>query len=274
MPFQPNTNPDGTANPLAGKDDAILYGATIQDPGGLPLGTLEYITFNRFYNVAGSTFQATVHVKSGSGTLPAGTVALTVPAGWTVDPPQPIGPISDTAESTATFNITPSASAAVSNFKISALLSSGAATGYTDNVMRIVPAVEGRFHRWGKWGEYDSWLTNLAPAANRLLRSAAVQSMGIGETISLAGRRAQLVDRPPERERDADAAGRLHGRRHVQAVRAARAERRHDRQLHAHEHGHERFRAPRSTRRATRSSRGRSGSRPRSALRPRRPART
>ena len=53
MPFQPNANPDGTANPLAGKDDAILYGATVQDPGGLPLGTLEYITFSRFFNVAG-----------------------------------------------------------------------------------------------------------------------------------------------------------------------------------------------------------------------------
>ena len=67
MPFQPNANPDGTANPLAGKDDAILYGATIQDPGGLPLGTLEYLTFDRFYNVAGQPFQATLHLKSGAG---------------------------------------------------------------------------------------------------------------------------------------------------------------------------------------------------------------
>jgi hypothetical protein len=73
VPFQPNVNPDGTPNPLAGKDDAILYGATLPDPGGLPLGTLESITFSRFFNVAGVSFQATVHVRSGSGTLPAGT---------------------------------------------------------------------------------------------------------------------------------------------------------------------------------------------------------
>ena len=33
VPFQPNTNPDGTANPLAGKDDAILYGATVAGSG-------------------------------------------------------------------------------------------------------------------------------------------------------------------------------------------------------------------------------------------------
>jgi GlcNAc-PI de-N-acetylase/Carbohydrate family 9 binding domain-like len=185
VPFQPNTNPDGTANPLAGRDDAILFGATVGDPGGLPLGTLEYLTFDRFFNVAGQSFQATLHVKSGSGTLPTGTAALTVPAGWTVDAAKPIGPISDAGESTVTFTVTPSASAAAQNFKISALLTSGAATGYTDNVVRIVPAVEGRFDRWGKWGEFDQWLNTLAPQALRLGRSAAVQSMGIGETINL-----------------------------------------------------------------------------------------
>jgi len=38
-PFQPNTNSDGTANPAAGRDDAILFGATVQDPGGLPAGS-------------------------------------------------------------------------------------------------------------------------------------------------------------------------------------------------------------------------------------------
>ena len=66
VPFQPN------ANAAAGKDDAILYGATKADPGGLPKGTLEYLTFSRFYNTPGNAFQATVHVRSGSGELPAG----------------------------------------------------------------------------------------------------------------------------------------------------------------------------------------------------------
>ena len=87
VPFQPNTNADGTANPLAGKDDAILYGATKRDPGGLPLGTLEYLTFSDFYNAPGHAFQATVHVKSGEGSLPAGTTRSHVPAGWDVDAP-------------------------------------------------------------------------------------------------------------------------------------------------------------------------------------------
>ena len=43
VPFQPNVNADGTANTVAGKDDAVLYGAVKPDPGGLPLGTLEYL---------------------------------------------------------------------------------------------------------------------------------------------------------------------------------------------------------------------------------------
>ena len=186
VPFQPNTNPDGSANPAAGKDEAILYGATRRDPGGLPLGTIEHITLSDFFQVPGEPFQATVHVRSGKGILPAGDVELKVPAGWTVEPKKPISPISPSAESTVTFNVTPSSSAAVNtNFRISALLTSGAATGYTDNVVRIVSPVEGRFQRWGKWEEYDSWLRDTAPRALRVGLSPAAQSMGIGETITV-----------------------------------------------------------------------------------------
>jgi hypothetical protein len=180
VPFQPN----GSA--AAGKDDAILNGATKRDPGGLPKGTLEYLTFSRFYNTPGTTFQATLHVKSGKRKLPRGTVRLDVPAGWDVDAAKPIGPISRRRESTVTFDVTPSAAAAVNaNYKISALLSTGGGTGYTDNVVRVVSPVEGRFHRWGKWEEYDAWLRDTAPQAARLGRSSAVRSIGVGETITV-----------------------------------------------------------------------------------------
>ena len=53
------------------------------------------------------TFQATVHVKSGRGTLPRGTVELNAPAGWEVGPAKRIGPISSRRESTVTFDVTP-----------------------------------------------------------------------------------------------------------------------------------------------------------------------
>ncbi|QNE21381.1 LmbE family protein [Kribbella qitaiheensis] len=186
VPFQPNVAADGTANPTAGMDDAILFGATKPDPGGLPRGTLEYLTFSRFLNVAGEAFQATLHLKSGSGRLRPGDVALTVPQGWTVSAPQQVGWVSDRGETRITFTVTPSTTAPVNvNARISALYTSGSKTGYTDNVVRIVSPTEGRFQRWGNWQEYDQWLAKTAPQATRLGRSAAIQSMAIGKTLAV-----------------------------------------------------------------------------------------
>lgn len=189
VPFQRNVNADGSANPNAGKDDAILYGATVQDPGGLPLGTTQRLTFSRFYNVPGEPFQATLRLKAGSGLLGGGTarVDLTVPTGWTVDAASKPLPVTGTAAETAvTFTVTPDAAATVNqNAKISALVTSGSATGYTDNVVRIVSPVEGRLERWGTWEEQDAWLSDTAPEAQRLGRSVALQSIGVGETKTI-----------------------------------------------------------------------------------------
>src|SRR4051794_13502094 len=186
VPFQPNVNPDGSLNANAGNDDAILYGATQQDPGGLPLGTLEYLTFNRFYNAPGTPFTVTLHMKAPAGsTIPAGTATLSVPTGWTADAAKAT-PAVGASEQTVTFNVTPAAAAAVNqNFKIAATWAAGTATGYTDQVVRVVSPVEGRFHRWGNWAEYDNWLEQTAPAARRLGRSAAIQTTAVGETFTL-----------------------------------------------------------------------------------------
>ena len=98
-----------------------------------------------------------------------------------------------------TFNVTPTRRRAAvnTNFKISAVWTAGAATGYTDQVVRVVSPVEGRFQRWGNWAEYDNWLEDTAPSARRLGRSAAIQTTGVGETFTLPGRRPQLVRRRP-----------------------------------------------------------------------------
>ncbi|WP_211233041.1 PIG-L family deacetylase [Solirubrobacter soli] len=186
VPFQPNVNADGSANANAGKDDAILYGATVADKGGLPLGTLEYLTFNRFYNAPGVPFTATLNVKAPAGTtIPAGTATLNVPAGWTADAAKTV-PATDGSGQTVTFNVTPSATAAVNtNFKISATWTVGTASGYTDQVVRVVSPVEGRFQRWGNWLEYDNWTENTAPSARRLGRSAAIQTVAVGTSFTL-----------------------------------------------------------------------------------------
>ena len=66
VPFQPNVNATARPTRAAGRDDAILYGAMRPDPGGLPLGTLEYLTFSRFLNTPGTPFEATVNLRSGA----------------------------------------------------------------------------------------------------------------------------------------------------------------------------------------------------------------
>ena len=187
VPFQPNTNPDGTANPLAGKDNAILYGATVQDPGGLPLGTLEYLTFDRFFNVAGQSFTATLHLTApAASAIPAGTVALTVPTGWTVDAAKPIGPVAAGGSRDRRLHRHAERVGGDEQLQdLGALHGRCARPATRTTSSAIVPAVEGRFHRWGKYAEFDQWLNDTAPQALRLGRSAAVQSMGMGETISL-----------------------------------------------------------------------------------------
>jgi GlcNAc-PI de-N-acetylase/NPCBM-associated, NEW3 domain of alpha-galactosidase len=187
VPFQPNVWPDGSLNDTAGRDDAVLFGASQADPGGLPKGTLEYITFSSFYNAPATPFEATVHLQSGGRALRRGRVELGVPAGWTVDrTSRRVRRVRSSRERTVTFTVTPAADAAVNqNYKLSAIYRTGSATGYTDNVMRVVSPVEGRFERWGKWEEYDSWLEDVAPQARRLGRSAAQQSIGVGETLTV-----------------------------------------------------------------------------------------
>ena len=197
VPFQPNVNPDGSLNANAGKDDAILYGATKPDPGGLPLGTLEYLTFNRFYNAPGVPFTATLNVKAPAGTtIPAGTAALNVPAGWTVDAAKPVaGGHRERRDRDVQRHAVGRRRGEHQLQDLGARGPRARRPGYTDQVVRVVSPVEGRFQRWGNWAEYDNWLENTAPAARRLGRSAAIQTTGVGETFTLPGQRPQLVRR-------------------------------------------------------------------------------
>jgi len=187
VPFQPNVNADGSPNPQAGRDDAILFGAVKPDPGGLPLGTQQYLEFSRFFNTPGTPFEATVHLKAGGGALAAGSVALTLPSGWTADAAsKPVPAIADGGSRDVTFTITPPEGAAVdANYKIAARYTSGSATGYTDDAVRLVAPVEGRYERWGKWEEYDRWLEETAPAALRIGRSTALATVPVGESVEL-----------------------------------------------------------------------------------------
>ncbi|MEE6294941.1 NEW3 domain-containing protein [Georgenia wangjunii] len=176
VPFQPNSSPE------AGNDDALFYGASIPDPGGMPLGSLLHLATDDYFHAAGEPFEVTVHSRSGEGTLPAGSVELDVPAGWDVSAAQDIGPITPDADATATFTVTPGDDATPGRYKLAATLTSGAMTGYTDSRVEIAAPVEGRFARWGNFVEYEEWA-----AANTYIsgRAPAREQIGAGETISL-----------------------------------------------------------------------------------------
>lgn len=176
VPFQPNSSP------LAGRDDALFYGASIPDPGGMPLGSLFYLTTEDYFAVAGQPFEVTVHARSGEGTLPAGSVELEVPDGWSVSEAQDLGPITEAEQATATFTVTPGESASAGRYKFSANFAGGDITAYNENRVEIVPAVEGRFERWGNFGEFDEWADANTYVAGR---SSAVQKIGAGETVTV-----------------------------------------------------------------------------------------
>ncbi|MBO0812532.1 MAG: PIG-L family deacetylase [Microlunatus sp.] len=186
VPFQPNTLADGSANPKAGLDKAILFGASMKDPGGFPLGTLEYLTTSDFYTVPGQPFTAKLHLRSGSSAIRNATAQLDLPAGWTSDGAKQLPLVTSDRESTVTFTVTPPADATVGQqAKIGATVTAGQASGYTDTVVQSVAPAEGRYQRWGKWAEYDNWLENTAPAARQVGRSSAVATVGLGQTLSI-----------------------------------------------------------------------------------------
>jgi LmbE family N-acetylglucosaminyl deacetylase len=199
VPFQPNLRPDGTPNPAAGRDDAALLGASRRDPGGLPLGTLEFLTFSRPFAVAGTPFTATVHLRSGRGTLRGNRVRLTAPAGWSVSGPRRVRRVTTGRTTTLTFQVTPAADAvAGQDARVAATWRTRGRTGYTDNAVHLVAPAEGRFQRWGNWKEYDDWLTGVAPQATRLGRSPAVQSMPVGSTAPVPVVVHNWSDRPQQ----------------------------------------------------------------------------
>ena len=182
---------------------------------GCRSGTLEYLTFSRFFNTPGTPFEATLQPEApAAGTLAAGNVGA--------DAARRAGPStrrrsrsarSPTARRTrCTFTVTPPADAAVdAMYKIAARYTAGAATGYTDDTVRLVSPAEGRFQRWGKWAEYDNWLEQHgargAPRSAARPRSAR---SSMGETIDFPVNVHNWSDDAAERHGQPDAAGELH----------------------------------------------------------------
>ena len=171
---------------------------------------------------------------------------------------KPIGAVSSAAESTVTFNVTPAVGAAVNtNFKISRARRPAARPPATrTRSCASCSPVEGRFQRWGNWAEYDQLARDrrAAGAAGSAARRRS-RRPAVGETFTLPVVVHNWSDDAAERHRALTLPAGVTRRRDVEAVRAARARRRHDGQLHRLEHVHERDAADHRARRRARRTR-------------------
>ncbi|MHA7861681.1 PIG-L family deacetylase [Tessaracoccus sp. Y36] len=176
VPFQPN----GTA--ANARDDAILFGTLVADPGGMPLGSTYTIDVGDYFQAPGVPFDVTVTAQSGEGTIAAGDVTLGLPEGWTITGDPQLGPISADAESSVTLTVTPSDDAALARYKIEARFSNGSVTAYNDSRVQLVAGVEGQFERWGNFASYEAWADEFTRVSGR---SAAERQIGAGESVTI-----------------------------------------------------------------------------------------
>ncbi|MBC7591531.1 MAG: PIG-L family deacetylase [Salinibacterium sp.] len=186
VPMQPN-GADAGAN-----DEALLYGATVADPGGMPLGSLFYLESEEYFEAAGEPFTVTVNLRSGGRALGRGDVTLEVPAGWVTSGPVGVAGIRTTATEQVTFTVVPAADAVPARYKLAARYAGGKITAYNDTRVELVAPVEGRFERSGTAAEYEQWTEkNDAYVGGR---SKAVGTIGVGETVTVP---VEVTNRTP-----------------------------------------------------------------------------
>jgi LmbE family N-acetylglucosaminyl deacetylase len=174
VPFDP-TSTDTTA---------IFQGAAVPAPGGLDLGTELSLTSDRFEVAAGVPFHVTAHALAAKKHLDKASVALTLPAGWTVSGNGSLGNVDEHHGSTATFTVTPDASATAGRYRIEATLTAKQGTGTTDSVVRVVPAVQGQVQRLPQVEQFEQWARDVAePQLGG--RVKPVLPIGVGETRSV-----------------------------------------------------------------------------------------
>ncbi|BDZ42117.1 hypothetical protein GCM10025865_14160 [Paraoerskovia sediminicola] len=177
VPMQPN------GSDAAAMDDAVLYGAVVADPGGMPLGSTLQIDGGDYFQAAGEPFDVTVAIRSGKGSVKGGDITLDVPDGWTVSDPVSVGRIRANAATEATFTVTAPADADDTVYKMSAVFDGADVTAYNDTRVALVAPVEGRFVRSGTAAEYDRWTEENDVYVGG--RSVAIADIGAGESVTV-----------------------------------------------------------------------------------------
>ena len=196
--------------------DAMLKGATEPAAGGLPLGTEFHLTTDSFGTAPGEPMKVTAHAR-GTRRLGRASVRLSVPDGWQVDGGGRLGTLGR-AERTATFTVTPPASAAPGRTRIGATLTAGRATGTTDREVEVTPDVTAAQRPLPGVADFDSWAaeTGVPQLIGRVKHVLTLGSGGSRKvTVPLrntsAEARSGRVSLDPPKGFTADAASRPYG---------------------------------------------------------------
>lgn len=177
VPMQPNGTND------AARDDAILFGAIVADPGGMPLGSMFYPTAADYFQAPGVPFSVTAHIVASTEAIPAGEISLSLPEGWTSSEGAQL-PITAPGENQeVVFTVVPDANAQPGRYRIGLHLEGETTQAYNDMRIEVVPAVEGRLVRGGLEAEYENWAGSAGSFVEG--RSEAITQIGAGETITL-----------------------------------------------------------------------------------------
>ncbi|MBK7821696.1 MAG: PIG-L family deacetylase [Tessaracoccus sp.] len=176
VPFQPNGS---AAN---ARDDAILFGSVIADPGGMPLGSTFTVQPESYFQAPGVPFTVKITAKSGRSTVKQGKVTLTVPDDWKVSGKNKLGTITSGRATSVTLTVTPPSDAIIDRYQIGATFSNGKVTAYNNARVELVGGVEGRFQRWGNFSEYEEWAEQFTWVGRR---STAERQIGAGESITV-----------------------------------------------------------------------------------------
>lgn len=176
VPMQPNGSPESE------RDDAVLFGATVPDPGGMPLGTLFYPHTQDYFQAAGVPFTLSASILIPDSSVSEGAIEVVLPEGWTHSGSQSLTNLTAGEAQTVDFTITPSPEATVGTYKIGLRFSNGTVQAYNDMRVELVPAVEGRLLRSGLEAEYEQWASTLGTFVEG--RSDAVTQIGTGESIT------------------------------------------------------------------------------------------
>lgn len=176
-PFQPESKSAGRS------DLSALYGAAIADPGGFPLGSTFTALPETFRVGQGQKFTVQVKIASGDGTLEGGEVSLGVPAGWTASPAQYLSKVG-TSTRTLNFTVTAAPDAKLQQTRIKVNFAGNRGlSAYNETTVLPVPAVEGRFARWGNTAEYEQWAADHNVSSGGV--SPALDRIGAGESMTL-----------------------------------------------------------------------------------------